>query len=78
MTLAYAFGSPAPTTNVLQHTTLGVRSAVYEIRRAARPEVRGDITVYVASLAAVTAFVAVTIVLVSRGRKRREDSSRKP
>src|SRR5437667_26579 len=44
LTLTYAFGSPAPSTQVLQHATLGVRSTVYEIRRSAPgPGPQGDL-----------------------------------
>src|SRR5207302_949278 len=52
LTLTYAFGSPAPSTQVLQHATLGVRSTVYEIRRSAvGPGPQGDFVLYVATFA---------------------------
>src|SRR5467141_2616106 len=74
LTLTYAFGSPAPSTQVLQHATLGVRSTVYEIRRSAPgPGPQGDFVLYVATFAGATAFVIMTIVLANRRR-----SSRKP
>jgi hypothetical protein len=68
LTLSYPFGSPAPSSQVLQHTTLGVRSAVYEIRRTA-PVLsgpQGDFVLYAATFAGAAAFVVVTIVLANR------------
>ena len=72
LTLTYAFGSPAPSTQVLQHATLGVRSTVYEIRRSAPgPGPQGDFILYVATFAGATAFVAMTIILANRRRSRK-------
>jgi len=72
LTLTYAFGSPAPSTQVLQHATLGVRSTVYEIRRSAPgPGPQGDFVLYVATFAGATAFVVMTIVLANRRRSRK-------
>src|SRR3989440_527643 len=72
LTLTYAFGSPAPSTQVLQHATLGVRSTVYEIRRSAPgPGPQGDFVLYVATFAGATAFVVMTIVIANRRRSRK-------
>jgi hypothetical protein len=78
MTLIYGPG-PTPTgTEVLQRTTLGVHSAVYEIIRASVPPVRADPLLYAGTIAAVSVLVALSIVLANRRRRNREDSERKP
>lgn len=73
LTLNYAFGSSTPSTQILQHATLGVRSALFEIRRATGPSSgpQGDFVLYAATLAGVTAFVAVTIVFANRRTSRK-------
>jgi len=78
LTLSYSLGPSAPASTVVQHTTLGVRSAVYEIRRTASPEVRGDLPLFAGTFAAVATLVGVTIVLASRRAKHREETGRKP
>jgi len=78
LTLSYSLGTSAPASTVVQHTTLGVRSAVYEIRRTASPEVRGDLPLFAGTFAAVATLVGVTIVLASRRAKHREETGRKP
>ena len=78
LTLSYSLGPSAPASTVVQHTTLGVRSAVYEIRRTATPEVRGDLPLFAGTFAAVATLVGVTIVLASRRAKHREETGRKP
>ena len=73
LTLNYAFGSSTPSNTILQHATLGVRSALFDIRRATVPSSgpQGDFVLYAATLAGVTAFVAVTIVLANRRTSRK-------
>ena len=78
LTLSYSLGTSAPASTVVQHTTLGVRSAVYEIRRTASPEVRGDLPLFAGTFAAVATLVGITIVLASRRAKHREETGRKP
>ena len=78
LTLSYSLGTSAPASTVVQHTTLGVRSAVYEIRRTASPEVRGDLPLFAGTFAAVATLVGATIVLASRRAKHREETGRKP
>jgi len=78
LTLSYSLGPSAPASTVVQHTTLGVRSAVYEIRRTASPEVRGDLPLFAGTFAAVATLVGATIVLASRRAKHREETGRKP
>ena len=78
LTLSYALETSAAPSPIVQHTMLGVRSAVYEIRRTTTPEVRGDLMLFLGSLAAVAALVGLTIVVSSRRAKRREKTGRKP
>ena len=78
LTLSYALETSTPSSTVVQHTTLGVRSAVYEIRRTTTPEVRGDLPLFAGTFAAVATLVGVTIVLASRRAKHREETGRKP
>jgi len=75
---AYPSGSTAPTTSIVHHTTLGVLSTVFEIRRAATPEIRGDLPLFVGSSIAVAGIVGTTIFFANRRRQRRDDSGRKP
>ncbi|MCI4371861.1 MAG: hypothetical protein L3J78_04355 [Thermoplasmata archaeon] len=68
--VAYATnGAAAPA--VTHHTTLGVESAAYADVLAKTPELRGDLVLYAASLVAMSALVAVTIVFANRRRKKR-------
>jgi hypothetical protein len=78
MTLIYGQGPSPAGTQVVQRTTLGVHSAVYEIRRAATPPIQADPLLYAGTIAAVSVLVAVSIVFANRRRKNREDSERKP
>lgn len=78
MTLIYGQGPSPAGTQVVQRTTLGVHSAVYEIRRAATPPVQADPLLYAGTIATVSVLVAVSIVFAKRRRKDREDSERKP
>lgn len=67
-----AFPAPAATSVSLVHeSVLGVDSAAYEGIVSRRPEIQGDIPLYLSSLAAMAVLVAVTIVLVNRSRKKR-------
>jgi hypothetical protein len=78
MTLIYGPGPSPAGTQVVQRTTLGVYSAVYEIRRTATPPVQADPLLYAGTIAAVSVLVAVSILFANRRRKNREDSGRKP
>jgi hypothetical protein len=74
LALNYVFGSSAPSNQILQHATLGVRSALYDIRRAevgsnAAPQ--GDFVLYAGTLAGAAAFVTATIFLANRRRSRK-------
>lgn len=78
MTLIYSPGPSPAGTQVVQRTTLGVHSAVYEIRRATTPPVQADPLLYAGTIAAVSVLVAVSIVFANRRRKNRGNSERKP
>jgi hypothetical protein len=71
--LAYPM-SPAQSAVTLVHDpVLGVDSAAYQGIVNRHPELQGDIVLYVGSLLAMVALVAVTIVVANRRRKKREE-----
>ncbi len=78
LTLVAGQGPSPDGTKVVQRFTLGVYSAVYEIRRVATPPVQADPLLYAGTIAAVSVLVAVSIVFANRRRKNREDPGRKP
>lgn len=78
MTLIYGSGPSVAGTQVVQRTTLGVYSAVYDVIRAATPPVRADPLLYAGTIGVVSVLVAVSIVFANRRRRNREDSGRKP
>jgi hypothetical protein len=78
MTLIYGPGPSPAGTQVVQRTTLGVHSTVYEFIRAAMPPIRADPLLYAGTIAAVSVLVALSIVFANRRRRNRGDSQRKP
>jgi hypothetical protein len=69
-----AFPGPATSSvNLVHESVLGVDSAAYDGIVNRRPEIQGDITLYLVSLTGVAVLVAATIVVVNRGRKKRPE-----
>ncbi|HYU06597.1 MAG TPA: hypothetical protein VEM77_05410 [Thermoplasmata archaeon] len=58
---------------IVHDPVLGVHSVAYDGIVARSPELQGDVALYIGTLAAVAALVALTIVFAKRRRKKRED-----